>query len=158
MNIVKNIEYVRLGQAKAGHRACANSLSQRANDELPELGTEPLDGEWSRNTIQESPLPKGLEPLGKRRKEFDGRRRPARAERTGVSESLGRGEGEARFITEPPVISARGENSVVYIFLNTAGENPASSLPAPWDRQSSSCPPRHTHQTGRRRYFDFFTE
>src|SRR5690349_19616237 len=40
------------------------------------------------------PLPKGLEPLGKRRKESGRRRRPARAERAGASESLGRGEGK----------------------------------------------------------------
>jgi 23S rRNA-/tRNA-specific pseudouridylate synthase len=34
----------------------------------------------------------GLESLGKRRKEFAGRQRPARAGRAGASESLGRGE------------------------------------------------------------------
>src|SRR5215469_545836 len=70
--------------------------------------------EWSTNWSKESLLPKGLEPLGKRRKvccrasdlpdhgKHSARagapsarsERPARAERAGASESLGRGEGE----------------------------------------------------------------
>src|SRR6185503_20382408 len=43
------------------------------------------------------PLPGGLEPLGKRRKESGRRRRPARAELAGASESLGRGDGERKY-------------------------------------------------------------
>ena len=49
------------------------------------------------------PLPKGLEELGKRRKEFangEGRQ----AERAGASESLGRGEGEGTMGTQLRVL------------------------------------------------------
>ena len=49
----------------------------------------------TKDLLQCLPLPKGLEPLGKRRKE-SAEQRPERAERAGASESLGRGEGERR--------------------------------------------------------------
>jgi len=68
----------------------------RKKCELSESWIESLFGERSADLTKESPVPKGLEPLGKRRKESGRRRRPARAERAGASESLGRGEGKRR--------------------------------------------------------------
>src|SRR5262249_34933505 len=47
------------------------------------------------------PLPTGLEPLGKRQKEFAEGEGPLAAERAGASESLGRGEGSAPTIQNP---------------------------------------------------------
>ena len=73
----------------------------------------------------------GLESLGKRRKEFAGRQRPARAERAGASESLGRGEvvlnlQPSAFSLRPFLINRldRETSGVVLIAKNsqTAGE------------------------------------
>ena len=55
---------------------------------MGEGGRRPGEGKF----VSLSAAGGGLESLGKRRKEFAGRQRPARAERAGASESLGRGE------------------------------------------------------------------
>ncbi len=60
------------------------------------------------------PSPGGLEPLGKRRKELGRSQRPARAERAGASESLGRGEGGRTPISplgSPVKVCQRGDTS-----------------------------------------------
>ena len=61
----------------------------RAKREMPQRKIKSLNGEQPVNAPKESLLPKGLEPLGKRRKECGRSHRPARAERAGASESLG---------------------------------------------------------------------
>jgi prepilin-type N-terminal cleavage/methylation domain-containing protein len=68
----------------------------------------------SGNTTKFLPLPGGLEPLGKRRKESGRSQRSARTERAGASESLGRGEGERKLTT-----TYRGKKAV-----KVCGENP----------------------------------
>jgi tetratricopeptide (TPR) repeat protein len=77
-------------------------------DKVPDQST-------SENIAKLHPLPGGLEPLGKRRKESGLSQRPARAERAGASESLGRGEGEWKpnFITcmHSPDIPVHGEEA-----------------------------------------------
>ena len=59
------------------------------------------------------PLPRGLESLGKRRKEFGEAEGPPRAERAGASESLGRCEGERS--------SRRGEGGLSRVHGPNAG-------------------------------------
>ena len=68
------------------------------------------------------PLPEGLEPLGKRRKESGRSQRPARTERAGASESLGRGEGESTSTTttvsHPPLPSTSATPLVDVLFID----------------------------------------
>jgi hypothetical protein len=87
------------------------------------------------------PLPKGLESLGKRRKEFAADEGPSRAERAGASESLGRGEGEGtprRFlgsIRDGRIVRPSHEPLAVFGWNTVAGRRS-------WVRPNASKPPR----------------
>ena len=88
---------------------------------------------------------RGLEPLGKRRKEWARSDRPARAERAGASESLGRGEEALRVqgkkhskigvrcslfsgVVEQLVPAVGQDDAVAAVGIGPAGEGEAAEL------------------------------